>query len=481
MNIQLSKQLEPNLYTVITFAFDDDYQSAFEQTENKAQFIQLADQSRLDLSLASITPFYTEKSATIVVGCGKKDKFKEIQFKQVITAFINFVKTKEVCIQLDITTVLPANRDIAWGVEQATQLSLQALYEYNRTLSKSKTIIKLDTISFVGAKELEQSINEGKATAHGANITKELGNLPPNICTPTYLADQCQALADQYDNCTVEILEEAQMQKLGMGSLLSVSKGSIEKPKLIALQYKGNADEAPLALVGKGVTFDSGGISLKPGAMMDEMKYDMLGAGSVIGTFAAIAELQPKLNLVVVVAAVENMPAGNATKPGDVVTSMSGQTIEIFNTDAEGRMILADALTYTERFKPRAVIDVATLTGACIVALGHHPSAVYSNNDDLCAQIVEAGLQSWDRVWPMPLWDDYEAEVKSGYGDLRNTGTAGRAGGSITAAMFLKQFAGKFTWAHLDIAGSGWDSGKVAKATGRPVGLLTRWILNQLK
>jgi len=480
MNIQLSKQLEPNLYTVITFAFDDNYQSAFANTENKAQFIQLADQSRLDLSVASITPFYTEKSATIVVGCGKKEAFKENQFKQVVTALINFVKTKEVCIQLDIKQALPANRDIAWGVEQATQLSLQALYEYNRTLSKAKTVIKLDTITFVGEPNLEQSIKEGKATAHGANITKELGNLPPNICTPTYLADQCQALADQYDNCSVEILEEAQMQELGMGSLLSVSKGSVEAPKLIALQYKGNGDEAPLALVGKGVTFDTGGISLKPGAMMDEMKYDMLGAGSVIGTFAAIAELQPKLNLVVVVAAVENMPAGNASKPGDVVTSMSGQTIEIFNTDAEGRMILADALTYTERFNPRAVIDVATLTGACIVALGHHPSAVYANDDILSAQIVEAGLQSWDRVWPMPLWDDYEAEVKSGYGDLRNTGSAGRAGGSITAAMFLKQFAGKFTWAHLDIAGSGWDSGKVAKATGRPVGLLTRWILNQL-
>jgi len=480
MNIQLSKQLEPNLYTIITFAFSDDYQTAFAGSPDHAHFTKLADQKRLDLSTAHITPFYNEQSATIVVGCGTKDTFKENQFKQVITALINFVKTKEVCIQLDVQAITPVTRSLEWAVEQATQLSLQALYEYTLTLSKPKTEIKLETISFVASSDITPSILEGKATAHGANITKELGNLPANICTPTYLANQAQALADQYDNCSVDILEEDEMQTLGMGSLLSVSKGSVEPPKLIALKYNGNKDAAPYALVGKGVTFDTGGISLKPGAGMEEMKYDMLGAGSVIGTFAAIAELQPKLNLVVVVAAVENMPAGNASKPGDVVTSMSGQTIEILNTDAEGRLILADALTYTERFNPKAVIDVATLTGACIVALGHHPTAVYANDDQLSQQIVEAGLESWDRAWPMPLWDDYEAEVKAGYADLRNTGSAGRAGGSITAAMFLKHFAQKFTWAHLDIAGSGWDSGKIPKATGRPVGLLTRWLLNQI-
>ncbi|BCE02204.1 leucyl aminopeptidase [Marinicellulosiphila megalodicopiae] len=481
MKIQLTEKIEPNLYTQIVFAFDDQYQSAFAVCPDSLKLSQLAEQGRLDLSLGAITPFYDEQSATIVIGCGNQAKFKENQFKKAVQSAINFVKTKEVCVQFDLQNFLPANRDLAWAVEFATQTGLQCFYEYHLTLSKPQTVIKLESICFVGTDEtLNRAIIEGKATAHGANITKELGNLPPNICTPTYLAQQAQALANQYDNCSIEILEESDMQQLGMGSLLSVSKGSVEPPKLIALKYNGNGDEAPFALVGKGVTFDTGGISLKPGPGMDEMKYDMLGAGSVIGTFAAIAELQPKLNLVVVVAAVENMPAGNASKPGDVVTSMSGKTIEIFNTDAEGRLILADALTYTERFNPKVVIDVATLTGACVIALGHHLTAVFTNDADLNAQILKAGDHSWDRAWPMPLTDDYEPEVQAGFADIRNTGSAGRAGGSIAAAMFLKEFTANYTWAHLDIAGTGWNTGKVHSATGRPVGLLTRWLLNQI-
>ena len=300
-------------------------------------------------------------------------------------------------------------------------------------------------------------------------LTKDLGNLPGNICTPTYLADQAKALAKAH-KLKATILEEKDMQKLGMHSLLSVTRGSRQPAKLITLEYQGgNKKQKPVVLVGKGITFDSGGISLKPGAEMDEMKYDMCGAASVLGTMQAIAEMGLKLNVVGVIPSCENMPDGAASKPGDIVKSMSGQTIEILNTDAEGRLILCDALTYTARFEPDTVIDIATLTGACVIALGHVASGLFSNEDKLAKELLDAGDYSHDRAWQLPLWEDYQQQLDSNFADMQNIG--GRAGGSITAACFLSRFTKDYRWAHLDIAGTAWKSGKEKGATGRPVPL----------
>ena len=308
-------------------------------------------------------------------------------------------------------------------------------------------------------------------------LARDLGNLPGNICTPTYLAQQAAELAQSY-GMKLEVLEREDMQKLGMGSLLSVSRGSRQPPKLIVLQYsKGKSDQKPVALVGKGITFDAGGISIKPAAEMDEMKYDMCGAASVLGTLKAVAELDLPINLVGVIPASENLPDGDASKPGDIVTSMSGQTIEVLNTDAEGRLVLCDAMTYTERFEPEAVVDIATLTGACVIALGHHATGLYGNSDSLVKELANAGDEAFDRAWPMPLWDDYQEQLKSNFADMANIG--GRAAGSVTAACFLSRFAKKFDWAHLDIAGTAWVSGKEKGATGRPVPLLTHFLMQR--
>ena len=315
------------------------------------------------------------------------------------------------------------------------------------------------------------------AIAAGVALAKDLGNLPPNICTPTYLGEQAKALAKAY-GFKAEVLEEAEIRKLGMGSFLGVAQGSIEPPRLIVLQHnKGKKGQKPVVLVGKGITFDTGGISLKPGADMDEMKYDMCGAASVLCTFKAIGEMDLAINVVAVIPTCENMPSGNAIKPGDILTSMSGQTIEILNTDAEGRLILCDALTYAERFEPSAVVDIATLTGACVIALGHHPSAVFSNQDALAHELIAAGESAHDRAWHMPLWDEFQSQLDSNFADMANIG--GRAGGSITAACFLSRYAKKYDWAHLDIAGTAWKSGKEKGGTGRPVPLLTTFLVNR--
>ncbi len=321
------------------------------------------------------------------------------------------------------------------------------------------------------------SIDSALALANGMALTRTLGDMPSNVCTPSYLAQSAQDLAKEFSlNC--EVLEEADMSTLGMGSLLSVSKGSIEPPKLISLSYQGNGKAKPIVLVGKGVTFDSGGISLKPGAGMDEMKYDMCGAASVLGAMRAVAEMKLKVNLTVVVPAVENMPAHNASKPGDVVKSMSGQTIEILNTDAEGRLILCDALTYAKKFDPKVVIDVATLTGAVIIALGKHHCGVMANDQDLANDLIEAGKRANDTAWQLPLDDEYDELLKSNFADMGNIG--GREAGTVTAACFLSRFTKDYRWAHLDIAGTAWVSGAKKGATGRPVPLLTQYILDQI-
>lgn len=328
--------------------------------------------------------------------------------------------------------------------------------------------------------QVQKAIKQGYATGEGVKSARELGNLPANICTPSYLANQAKKLARSNPKLSVKVLNEKQMRDLGMHSLLSVSAGSVEEARLIVLEYKGGAKtQKPITLVGKGITFDSGGISLKPGGGMDEMKFDMCGAASVMGVFSALNEHDIKLNVTGIIAAAENMPNGNATKPGDVVTSMSGQTIEILNTDAEGRLVLCDALHYAQKFqKPKLIIDLATLTGACVVALGSHAAGLYSNREELADELYQAGIDAHDRVWKMPLWEDYNKQLKSNFADLANIG--GREAGSVTAACFLQNFVDdKMPWAHIDIAGVAWKKGGAKGATGRPVSMLMEYLYQQ--
>ena len=376
------------------------------------------------------------------------------------------------------------DRTGSWIVSQAVQELETCAYSYDRTKSKKSRKSGLKEIGFslpadCSRAQANEAIKLGNAVSSGINIARELGNLPGNICTPTFLADECKKLASRYPAIKTQILGEKQMQRLGMGSLLSVSSGSAEEAKLIVMQYQGSTKSGskPFALVGKGVTFDTGGISLKPGAAMDEMKFDMCGAASVVGVMNSIAQLKLPINVVGIIPSVENMPGSRATKPGDVVTSMSGKTIEILNTDAEGRLILCDALTYAERFKPRSVIDIATLTGAAVATFGNVVTALMANDQNLADELLDCGQQSLDPVWQLPLWDEYQPLLDSNFADLANIG--GPRAGTITAACFLSRFSEKFKWAHLDIAGSAWNSGKEKGATGRPVALLMDYLRRQ--
>ncbi len=360
----------------------------------------------------------------------------------------------------------------------------EVVYLYNTTKPSASPAPVLNKLSLLvaskaEAKAADEGLVRGAAIGAGVALARELANRPGNHCTPTLFAHEARKMA-KAQGLKIEVLDKKQIEALGMGSFLAVSQGSDEPPRFIVMHYHGAAkSEPPLVLVGKGVTFDSGGISLKPGGEMDEMKFDMGGAASVVGTLRAVAELKPKLNLIGVIAACENMPSGRALKPGDVITSLSGQTIEVLNTDAEGRLILCDALTYVERFKPAAVVDIATLTGACVVALGGVRSGLFSTDDSLAAELQAAGDAALDTCWRMPTDDEYDEGLKSNFADVANI--AGRAGGAITAAMFLKRFTDKLRWAHLDIAGTAWKSGAAKGATGRPVGLLTHWVLAQAK
>ncbi|MCR4304392.1 MAG: leucyl aminopeptidase [Gallionella sp.] len=370
----------------------------------------------------------------------------------------------------------------AWIIRQAVFAAAEQAFRADGLKSKPGKAATLKNITFTTldkpAAALKPVLDQAAATAHGMELAKTLGNLPGNVCTPAYLAARALALGKAHKSIKTTVLEEKDMQKLGMGSLLSVTRGSEQPAKLITLEYHGaDKKQKPIVLVGKGITFDSGGISLKPGAEMDEMKYDMCGAASVLGTMQAIAELGLKLNVVGVIPACENLPSGRATKPGDIVTSMSGQTIEILNTDAEGRLILCDALTYSAKFNPDTVIDIATLTGACVIALGHVASGLFSNEDKLAKELLAAGEQAHDRAWQLPLWEDYQPLLDSNFADMQNIG--GRAGGTITAACFLSRFTKDYRWAHLDIAGTAWKSGKEKGATGRPVPLLTQYLINR--
>ena len=357
----------------------------------------------------------------------------------------------------------------------------EASYVYRATKPSAPAAGKLKRVSLLvdkaQAAAADAGLKQGLGIAAGVDLARECANRPGNVCTPAYLAAEAKKLA-KAPRIKADVLERKDCEKLGMGSFMAVAQGSAQPPKFIVLRYSGGAKaDAPVVLVGKGITFDTGGISLKPGAEMDEMKFDMGGAASVLGAFKALAELQPPVNVVGLIPATENMPGGKAVKPGDVVTSMSGQTIEILNTDAEGRLILCDALTYAERFKPAAVVDIATLTGACVIALGHHRSGLFSADDALAQALLDAGERGGDPAWRMPVDAEYDEGLKSNFADMANI--AGRAGGAITAAMFLKRFTGKFRWAHLDIAGTAWKSGAAKGSTGRPVPLLVHWLLAQ--
>ena len=390
-----------------------------------------------------------------------------------------------------LTQIKISGHDNRWAAEQLSRQFAEASYSFKKSFKKSskntgtKASNKLKRITFICTDRKSQQSNKagitsGSAIASGTNRARYLGDLPGNTCTPAYLASQARALGRKHPKISTHVLSEKQMAELGMGALLSVTAGSHQPAYLIAMEYKGAAkSQKPIVLVGKGVTFDSGGISLKPGGKMDEMKYDMCGAASVFGVMEALATLEPNLNVVGLVPTVENMPSGTATKPGDVVTSMSGKTIEVLNTDAEGRLILCDALTYAARYKPDTVIDIATLTGACVVALGSHATGLFSNNDELAQQLLSAGQTCGDRAWQMPLWAEYDEPLKSNFADIPNIGGAG--GGSITAACFLSRFTKDYRWAHMDIAGTAWNSAGPKGATGRPVPLLVEYLLNHAK
>ncbi len=420
----------------------------------------------------------------MLVGCGSKKKLNIKAYRKMHCHILNALKKTNIKDAMLYTTELEIkDTSTAEKTRHASEALLETSYSFDELKSANKKTIALKniTLNIENKRDLpkaQQALKTATAIATGMDIARHLGNLPGNICTPTYLAKQATNQAKSCKKTRVTVLGEAEMKKLKMGSLLSVSKGSRQPPKLIVIEYKGGkAKDKPYVLVGKGVTFDTGGISLKPGAAMDEMKFDMCGAAGVIGTMAAVSKLQLGINVVAIVPSVENMPDGAASRPGDIVTSMSGQTIEILNTDAEGRLILCDALTYAEKFNPKTVIDTATLTGACVVALGSHCSAVLSNNDKLAQDLLKAGTTSGDRTWQMPLWEDYQDQLKSNFADMANIG--GREAGTITAACFLARFTKKYKWAHIDIAGVAWLSGARKGATGRPVPLLTQYLMNQ--
>ena len=421
-----------------------------------------------------------EAGRVLAVGLGKTEKLTLARFHRACLAAAKLLRDHpvrhcHVCIhEVGIEGV-----DAASILRQAALAIHQGNYLYTVTKQlKDDAPVPLENASFQADPDLQSAIDEAGGIALGFEKAKMLGDLPPNICNPSYLAQEAAAIAEAHANVELEILEESDMSELGMDALLGVSRGSSNSARLIVLKYNGaGAERRPVALVGKGITFDSGGLSLKSGENMMQMKYDMCGAAGVIGAFVACARLQLKVNVVCIVAAVENMPDGDAYRPGDVLTSMSGKTIEVLNTDAEGRLVLCDALTYVEKFDPEFVIDVATLTGACVVALGHHASGLMSNDDELADALVAAGDAVVDRAWRLPIWEEYQSQLDSPFADMKNVG--GMPAGVLTAGCFLSRFAEDQRWAHIDVAGSAWKWGSDDGATGRPVGLLAQFLINQ--
>ena len=423
----------------------------------------------------------TAAARWLLVGCGKRSEFSPKRLTTALSAAINTLRsggTKEATSFLGYGTSLEPAEVARYSVEAARA----SLYRFDELKSKTEAPPRLARLSLAvesgtDLNEVRAGIKVGSAVAAGSDLARDLGNRPANVCTPSHLAEAARNIAKRYARMEFKVLDEADIRKLGMGALLSVTQGADEPPRLIVLQYKGAAaKEAPVALCGKGVTFDTGGISIKPAPKMDEMKFDMCGAGSVLGAMLALGELQPDINVVGIIPACENMPGGRATRPGDIVKSMSGQTIEIINTDAEGRLILCDAITYAKRFKPRCIIDIATLTGACVVALGHVYSGLFCNDEDLAKALLEAADRSLDLAWRLPVHEEYGESLRSNFADFANSGT--RDGGASIGANFLSRFVDGFAWAHLDIAGVAWRANANKGATGRPVPLLVDYLLN---
>ncbi len=422
----------------------------------------------------------TAAERVLLVSLGKRTEFSEKAFRDALNAAAKALASgvsKDAAVTL-ADVELPG-RSQAWRVEQLSRALADGAYRFDAPRAKAekkdrgaRKVKLLVSGKINGA--LSNAVQRGLAIAEGTALAKDLGNLPGNVCNPQYLADTARTLGKEF-KINVEVLEREDMRKLGMGAALSVGQGSAQPCKFIVMHFKNGGKERPTVLIGKGVTFDTGGISLKPGANMDEMKFDMCGAASVFGAMKTIARLELPINVVALIPAVENMPGSNATRPGDVVTSMSGQTIEILNTDAEGRMALADAMTYAKRFDPAYVIDVATLTGACVIALGNITTGLFANDDELADQLLESGDDSGDRAWRLPMFDEYQELLKSNFADMSNLG--GRPAGAITAACFLQRFAEDYRWAHLDIAGTNAVSGDAKGATGRPVPLLTGFLI----
>ncbi len=427
----------------------------------------------------------------LLIGCGRERELGDAQYRKIISKTIETLhdmgSMETVCY---LTELNVRGRDTHWRVRHAIETASSTLYRFEQLKSKKNVTrrpLRKIIFSVSSRRELpqaEQASIEAQAIAGGVKLAKDLGNLPPNICTPTYMAERAKGLCLLHKKAkaqlSCEVLDEAKMLELGMGALLSVSQGSEAPAKLVMLDYQGGKkNQQPIVLVGKGVTFDTGGISLKKPENMHEMKYDMCGAASVIGTLSAVVDLQLPINVVGLMPCTENSPSGSASRPGDIVTSLSGQTIEVINTDAEGRLILCDTLTYCERYKPEVVIDIATLTGACVVALGKHPHGLFSNHSPLTNDLLNAGRESGDRAWEMPLWEDYQEQIDAPFADMKNVG--GKGAGSITAACFLARFTRKYQWAHLDIAGTAWHEGDKRGATGRPVPLLTQYIIDKVR
>lgn len=423
----------------------------------------------------------------LVVGCGTEADLDEEGYAKVLTAATAALRQTGARDATFYLTELPvAGRDLRWQVRHIVQKTCETTYQFDqlKTDRANKKKPKLRKVMLwlppeADREHVQRAMQEGMAIANGMALAKDLGNLPANICTPRYLADAARALEKGDPSVVVTVLKEAEMKKLGMGALLCVARGSREPPRLIVIEYRGGDKSAsPIVLVGKGVTFDSGGISIKPADKLDEMKFDMCGAASVLGTLKAVLELALPLNVIGIVPACENLPSGTATKPGDIITSLSKQTVEILNTDAEGRLLLCDALTYAERYKPEAVIDIATLTGACVIALGAHASGLFTEDEALSEALLAAGSYAVDQAWRLPLWKGYDEQLKSNFADLANIG--GREGGAIVAARFLARFTKAYRWAHLDIAGTAWSTGDNKGASGRPVPLLTQYLLDRV-
>ena len=421
----------------------------------------------------------------LLVGCGDAATFDERAYRQATTAMTTALARTGATAAVNYLSCLPVpERGTAWRVREAVRIACDGLYRFEQMKSEAPAkrpqlaALSLAIASEDERCEAENAVRIGQAMGHGMDLAKDLGNLPANVCTPDYLAQHARELADAYTDVSAEILGPAEMDALGMGALRAVSFGSRLEPRLILMHYQGGgADQPPHALVGKGVTFDSGGISIKPAAAMDEMKYDMAGAASVFGAVQAAAELELGINVLGVVPAVENMPDGNAYRPGDVLTTMSGQTVEIINTDAEGRLALCDALTYTARYAPASIVDMATLTGSCIIALGEHAHGLMGHDDAMIQALTSAGRDTGDRAWQLPLWPEYDEQLKSNFADFAHVG--GRQAGTITAGCFLARFTRGERWAHLDIAGTSWKSGEHKGATGRPVPLLTQYLIDR--